>query len=243
MENAYLGIGSRKPILTPEILYKKSRLRLDPATNEVRLIPLSFPTAEGMSVNTDAACENRETLHRKGPVKNCSCGFYAYRYHHDAQNHNQGGEFVLRVVGSGKMFEYKKGYRYGHQRLEEIIISGCIDKDCTDSADRIGIRVSDGALYPVCYHHAATTEEQKITSFSELGTMASLSLPSAAPRITVRSTDPAVVPWEKGQRLPMRQSFRIKNFRESAMEGALMGVAFAATYAALTLVTKVGRQA
>lgn len=207
MHNAYLGIRKRKPLLavfnnepkdsTPKTLYKKAFLLWDSSAEALTLSPLAFP--EGTSFNAAAEC--RSSYHRSNPLtrfevpsKACSCGFYAYTDEDDARDHTQAGpdSFILKVVASGKMLEYKKGYRYGHQRVEEVIVYSCYG--CDKSADRV-ILLERTSIVPVCKSHARIVRPIYRLSFKEMGELASRSLPTHAPRIKFRSANEEVKPW------------------------------------------------
>lgn len=221
MKNRYLG-KSTIPLLRsnmePKVLYKQSNLKKDFRTGEIRLMSVCFPEDEtGTSVNADAKCQvildplmltignktwtlgkGGTPYHKEIPARICDCGFHAYNEYAPARDHDQKGNFVLRVVGSGKMFEYKQGYRYGHQRVEEIIVTECANYGCARNADRLRV-FSYGDIQPVC----SVCSSQRwigaysLMSFREFEEVASKGLPDNAPRITIRSEYSDVTAWER----------------------------------------------
>lgn len=221
MKNRYLG-KSRMPFLPanmePKVLYKQSNLKKDFRTGEIRLMSVCFPEDEiGTSVNADAKCQvnleplkltigNRTwnldkggpTSHREIPARSCNCGFHAYNEYAPARNHDQKGLFILRVVGSGRMFEYKQGYRYGHQRVEEVIVTECATYGCGSRADRLRV-LNWGDIQPVCSGCSALRRigTNSLMSFSEFEQAASKGLPENAPRITIRPESSDVKVWER----------------------------------------------
>lgn len=225
MSNKYLGVRKRSFVkqrvpMTAQTLYKQSNLEYNHVANTIRLKSLAFPENRGIAVNADAKCSYEDEnfilgigraeldltslankLHgEESPSRGCTCGFHAYSEYEDARYHKQGiaGYFVLKVVGSGKMFEYKKGYRYGHQRLEEVIVSGCQYYVCDEPADRL-IFHNDGEIKPVCRYHFKpqyVPSHNQCMSFQRFGEIASKGLPEGAPRITMRSENAEVIPWE-----------------------------------------------
>lgn len=219
MINHYLGKSKSAFVrskMEPKALYKATDLKKDFRTGEIRLVALCFREDEGgISVNAEAQChvtreplkvtlgERTWTLYGGGPdpcketpARSCRCGFHAYNEYAPARDHDQGGQFVVRVVGSGKMFEYKQGYRYGHQRLEEVIVGSC--GVCAHHADRLVVG-GTGNLIPLCGNCTRRREPptSSLMSFSELEEAASKGLPPNAPRITIRSENVALVPWER----------------------------------------------
>lgn len=229
--NFYLGSRKRNSLLTrmlpkgpqdiaPRTLYKKSLLMRDQNTGEINLSPVGFPDSplefpKGITFNAEAECRNTthsfNLLAREVPSKACTCGFHAYSKEDDAKNHIQSGadSFVLKVVASGKMLEYEKGYRYGHQRVEEIVVSKCFM--CPVPADRVIIlgfarrphltagRITEGAIAPVCSQHAyLSAPPNGSISFDQVSEIASRSLPTNAPRIRCYSSSSLVQPWVSG---------------------------------------------
>lgn len=223
--------------MVPEILYKKSNIKQDwtSIVDSIYLAPVAYSKAVGITVNAEARCE-QGIRHGEAPSKSCYCGFHAYKEISDAQAHDQRGDFIFRVVASGKMFEYNKGYRYGHQRVEEIIVSSCCT--CSEFADRLSIQPA-GYIRPVCFGHSGTGGGEKIISFSDLAEMASSSLPANAPNITVRSINPSVFPWEKG--ISVRKITNSVKFRNTSKEGFPFGTVALVTFAAAMAILS-GRQ-
>jgi hypothetical protein len=241
MKNAYLG-KSKLPFLQskmePKVLYKQSNLKKDFRTGEIRITAVCFPD-EGISVNADAKCNtpwepvtvqlgkkvwnfNTIPFHKESPVRSCLCGFHAYNEYSPARNHDQNGlkgHFVLRVVGSGKMFEYKQGYRYGHQRLEEVVVAKCGSSSCTYYADRLLVG-KQGHIMPYCYSCSRGTPirmVESLMSFSEFEEAASKGLPPNAPRITIRSEALGVVPWERKLKSPEKTKEAMKQISKHSL--------------------------
>lgn len=218
MGNPYLGRGKgAKKAMEPVRLYKSVNLKRDPLTKEIRLLSVAFSDDSlGFSVNEKAQCLlvgerglNKgviQAVHGDSPARACRCGFHAYREHSKAHGHQQmnpsgvRGAFVAGVVASGKMFEYNEGYRYGHQRVEEILATRCADSQfCTNHADRCIVNPKNMVI-PVCSSHAYHYGTKNTTlSFKELGDRASAILPEGAPRIQVRSTYDFVKPWQSAE--------------------------------------------
>lgn len=229
MGNIYLGKGerSKNAPMEPVCLYKKVNLQRDRATDEITLRSVAFASeAKGFAMNEKAEClavgERGlnigviKAVHGESPNRACRCGFYAYARKDKAFHHRQlndgsaDGKFMVKVIASGKMFEYQDGYRYGHQRVAEIIPSLCGAGNCFSFADRIGYQGS--MVYPLCADHAHMVPRQSLRSFDELGEVASISLPDGAPRIKVRSYFDHVQPWvsprEKSKRMEKREMDR-----------------------------------
>lgn len=216
--------------MEPKVLYKQSNLKKDFRTGEIRLLSVCFPEdAKGISVNADAKCNipfdpvvvalgkkswtfDAPLFHKESPSKLCRCGFHAYNEYSPARTHNQQGvkgHFVLRVVGSGKMFEYKQGYRYGHQRVEEVIVTKCGSSSCGSYADRLLVG-RQGNITPLCSSCSRGTlirVVESLMSFSEFEEAASKGLPPNAPRVTIRSEALGIVPWER----PVKTSETVKD--------------------------------
>lgn len=193
LNNPYLG--DRKGYLfskksEPKTLYKTSSLRWDKATDTVSLSSVS-PIMRPTAMNDDAQCivphEDGEGLgfHLSYPSRFCTCGFHGYSDYADAVTHSQSGDVILKVVASGKMFEYDKGYRFGHQRVEGVVISEhCRAIGCQEKTEALFVDI-DGMecfLRPVCAKHASTGESMSLERFAEI---VSRTLPKTAPRITV----------------------------------------------------------
>lgn len=163
----------------PVTVYKRANLKL--AHGKILIIPLVHGRDKGVEVNGDATCVS--AFPHKSPLKGCTCGFYAYTSREDAVSHPQGGSVVLKAVASGKMLQYLKGYRYGHQRVEQVEVTHCTW--CDSSAYRFAIAPT-GELYPMCRSHASETA-MKTLRFQDFEDMASSGLPSGAPRITIKA--------------------------------------------------------
>lgn len=213
--NTYLGsgvktslvsaiFGSRSKNTEPKTLYKKVNLGWDAETRQIELFPLT-QRKRSIDFNAESKCHNPE-LHASGhsrevPAKHCSCGFYAYKDNDDAKNHDQHGNFLVKVVASGRMLEHEKGYRYGHQRVEEIVVGNCFL--CSVPADRVIIFCHTGysrtlfkdSIIPACSEHIIHSAPNRSISFDQVGELASHSLPTHAPRIHCYSSSPLVQPW------------------------------------------------
>lgn len=205
--NFYLGSRKKDSLLVrvlakepltsePKTLYKKALLGWDASSHEITIHPLVFP--QKISFNAQAECRN--SLHYSNiftkfevPSKVCSCGFYAYLKEEDARDHIQAGaeSFILKVIASGKLLEYNKGYRYGHQRVEEVLVYSCFC--CDKPADRVILEES--RIRPTCKRHAKIVRPIHRASFTEMGELASRSLPAHAPRIKFRSANEGLTPW------------------------------------------------
>lgn len=246
MRNAYLGQSKRFSFagkMEPKVLYKQSNLKKDFRTGEIRLTAVCFPD-QGISVNADAKCNipfdpvvvalgkkswtfDAPLFHKESPSKLCHCGFHAYNEYSPARTHNQQGlvgHFVLRVVGSGKMFEYNKGYRYGHQRLEEVILTKCGSSSCGHYADRLLVG-RQGNITPLCSFCSRGTlirVVESLMSFSEFEEAASKGLPPHAPRVTIRSEAVGIVPWE-------RKSHPIENTKDAMKQISKKGPSWMAS--------------
>lgn len=173
--------ADRTPKGTPQTLYKRANLKLHRKTGEILIVPLVHQ-AEGVGVNADAVCG--AGFSHAAPRRGCRCGFYAYTSYDDAESHCQGGDVILKVVASGEMFQYRQGYRYGHQRLEQVEVRKC--HWCPESAYRFALTFHNDVLLPMCRSHASNTA-MKTLSFPQVEEFASAELPSHAPRITVKA--------------------------------------------------------
>lgn len=215
--NTYLGLGVKKSLVSallgsrskntePKTLYKKVNLGWNAETRQIELVPL-VSRQQRIGFNAEATCHN-PNLHASGysravPAKHCSCGFYAYKDNADAKNHDQHGDFLVKTVASGKILEHEKGYRYGHQRVEEIVVGTCFL--CSQPADRVilfgqtgYVRRFKGSIIPACSQHIVQSAPNGNISFEQVGEMASLSLPTHAPRIRCYSSSSSVQPWVSG---------------------------------------------
>jgi hypothetical protein len=209
--------------MKPEVLYKRASLVQDLTTDEIKLKSVYW---NGVTVplNSDAKCLDLFAgLHGQAPARFCSCGFHAYKEYNDAHLHPQAGDVVLRVVGSGKMFEYNKGYRYGHQRLEEIIVYQCVSYNCSEPADRLA-KINYELIRPVCRLHSGETETQTIMSFSEFEEVASASLPADAPRVTIRSEYKTLVPWDRSVANRTLKKIQYSNKVNPVIDGVTFGL-------------------
>ena len=261
MRNRYLGkskLAFTPTKMEPKVLYKQSDLKKDFRTGEIRLISVCFTEDEaGTSVNADAKClahmnplqlslgpktwtldTGGPVSHRETPARRCRCGFHAYNEYSPARNHDQKGDFILKVVGSGKMFEYKQGYRYGHQRLEEVIVTKC--GTCKNYADRLLVR-SQGKVMPLCAScfTSLIRKVEKVMSFSEFEEAASKGLPPNAPRITIRSELASLAPWERPAQSPEKDQTATKRTskkRPSWMNSENVAVALMCSPVAIPLI-------
>lgn len=190
--NQYLG--ANKPGLfrkksEPKTLYKTSNLLWDKKTGMIRLSSVA-PISHSTAMNDDAVCiaahddGDAYGIHKSYPARFCTCGFHGYSSYIDASFHNQGGDVILQVVASGKMFEYDKGYRFGHQRVEAIVIRNCCAIGCNAEAESFFVYETDAErfLKPVCNTHAGMGQSMSVKHFESV---VSNTLPSNAPRITV----------------------------------------------------------
>lgn len=201
-DNQYLGLrqGSlfKRQTEQPQTLYKASNLFFDEATNTVRLSSVAL-ISHTTAMNADAKCfapdsgGEGEGSHLTYPARFCHCGFHGYAYYADAVAHSQVGDVILRVVASGKMFEYEKGYRFGHQRVEEIVISGCRAVGCHSEAERFFLHTmkDECFLKPVCAKHSQSGKSMSFELFEEI---VSRTLPDKAPRIIVSRALPDMAP-------------------------------------------------
>lgn len=196
--------GKRSQDAQPKTLYKKVNLAWNAETREIELLPLAQYKSK-VSMNAEAKCHN-QPLHLSGrsrevPAKHCSCGFYAYKDNDDAKNHDQHGNFLAKVVASGILLEHEKGYRYGHQRIEEIVVGTCFQ--CSAPADRVIITFlipsrrsqPTHSIFPVCSIHTGPSIPNGDISFDHLSELASRSLPEHAPRLRCYSSSSLVQPW------------------------------------------------
>lgn len=173
---------------TPQTLYKRSDLGINRVTGEIVIIPLTG-FFNGISMNSKAKCTN--LLPHKPPFRPCSCGFYGYTKRKDAETHIQGGSILLQIVASGKMFEYDKGFRYEHQRIEVMEAPKC--SWCSNAAIHFSVDHQSSTrtmLWPSCKkRHGRRKLQTKTISFGDVAERASKSLPVHAPRITIKAND------------------------------------------------------
>lgn len=187
--NVYLGARLPQGRVTtptaPPSLYKRANLALDSNNGSLKLVPVSDGYPFRVDMNADAQCGRALffSLH-KAPSKLCTCGFYAYTDINDALSHPQGGMVVIKIVASGKLLEYGKGYRYEHQRVESIELPHCAW--CSESAIQFVVD-NKVFLFPACKKHSRRyfRGKKKLLSFSRVEELANQSLPSHAPRITI----------------------------------------------------------
>lgn len=216
-KNIYLGVSKRgKRIMKPMTLYKKGRFMIDSNTKEIKLLSIAFPDQDrAMTMDHTAECVYSHLNspfvrlgHEKiSPSRFCRCGFYAYKDRIDAANHahnspNDAGDFLLTVVGSGKMIEYSKGYRYNQQRVVSIEAVNCIHYEgCTNKADRLVVD-SWLAPTPICKVHSISIMRYPdsmgrcyLMTFAEMEASINAFAPAGLPHITVSSFCDDIVPW------------------------------------------------
>lgn len=129
----------------------------------------------------------------------CTCGFYAYPDRKAAEEHPQEskGSVLLEVAISGKFMQYKKGFRYAHQRVTKIVVEKCDYTYCTSQAVLLlkpDLYSAYDILTPSCLYHS-TFEGRKRLSFEDVS-LAVSNQPSISkfPPIVVETAD-GTDPW------------------------------------------------
>lgn len=164
------------------ILYKNAHIVWDSVVKEMLVHSLIDPLPKTVAMTVEAQCDNLHPFSsHQPPHRMCSCGFYAYDHLSDAQNCKRGDGFVIaKVRASGNTFQYDNGYRYSHQRVEEVHITHCYQ--CADPANQFVLldhSPKDGftgkfRLTPVCADHSQDYTKDRLMSFTECETIISL---------------------------------------------------------------------
>jgi len=108
----------------------------------------------------------------------CTCGFYAYADRSEAELHEQPETTptraaLIEVAISGKFMQYKKGYRYAHQRVTKVIIGKCSVDDACDEQATSFLKMNQYTDYgvfelmPACRYHVAYISVTRF-SFAEI---------------------------------------------------------------------------
>lgn len=207
LRNRFIGSITRKKKAEPEskalIGWKYNFLTVD-GNNHIQMLPLTSKLR--VNVNADAVCNvlaeieeykdksRSEAYWAKKFQKYhtlvgnfCSCGFYAYSLRESAEAHDQekAGAALIQVAISGKFTQYKKGFRYAHQRVTEVIVGKCETGFTCDSQAVLFNKpysyYNEGMLKPSCLKHASYVMSERMTfdtissSISSQETMAAFS--------------------------------------------------------------------
>lgn len=199
----------------PQTLFKRANLGY---TYGRQIIFTPLVSGVEVKANDDAVCANG--LSHAAPSRVCGCGFYAYTAYEDAEAHEQGGDVILKVVASGKMFQYSKGYRYEHQRVEQVEVKNC--HWCPKSAYRFAMM--NGRLTPICRMHAANVTTM---SFHKFEALASLGLPSHAPKIKVKAE---VYESPESNAIHFLVSERVRKLTIATLAGAAFALGLKSTH-------------
>lgn len=185
--NGYLGKGHKvvkKPV-SGLVGYKKVYLTMPKtfkANSKVKM--RAFHYGGEYPLSGDATCQTshnpNDGFNHTVPEWNCTCGFYSYKtinqaFEHDSlANMYRNPGFVVEAAISGKFIQYKKGYRYEHQRITAIYVEDC--SHCSQPASAIITSDREWRVSAVCLTHALQfgSSKNRIT-LTEFAAAASLS--------------------------------------------------------------------
>lgn len=177
--NGYLGRGHKiveKPVAGLKG-YKQIRLfnnSMSFGKPKVRMTALHYGGEHLLS--GEATCETDRSVFvaHAVPDWNCTCGFYAYKTVDEAYHHNGNSSmtkaWTVEVAISGKYIQYKKGYRFEHQRITSIYVGRCYA--CSNVATSVILRNHDDLIAPVCYNHAMSYPSRFRITFDEFAAAA-----------------------------------------------------------------------
>lgn len=174
--NGYLGRGHKivvKPV-TGLKGYKQIHLfnsGVSKGKPKVRMRALHYGGEHLLSGKATCRTDRSAFDSHDVPDWNCTCGFYAYKtvdeaYHHNGNtNRFMTKAWTVEVAISGKYIQYKKGYRYEHQRITSIYVGRCYA--CSNVATSVLLRNNDALIAPVCHNHAMSYPSRFRITFDE----------------------------------------------------------------------------
>ncbi len=129
--NNYLGgrlISTKRKEVSPIIGYK--RLNINVGFNKAWFQSPNHQQAIRLGIVATATCSVAQHK-QEVPFSPCTCGFYSFKDSMEAYAY-LGGDFVVKLVNSGKYLEFEEGWRSNTQRVTEIYAPDrCVGLGCS----------------------------------------------------------------------------------------------------------------